>query len=842
MSRANQKVELSLNKQSVYVQRSILQKQCPEFQIPAKLVYAVRSRVSFNILRKFNAILNGMDMPIDDSEVPGLLLLCNEFRFVGLRSKLADRQMTKVKIIFGQKEYFISQNALINKCPRFKTIESGSYTITSCASPKIVTEFVRAIDDGNIPITVDNCSGLSRLADEFGFSALSQQISNFIDSPEFKAKNATRVHLSAKRLKQTHGGSGTFAFKVGANTYSCPLFVAEFLSEKVSDLRAVDGCLCELMVEVRDPDEKFSDFLALGFGEEIAIHDGNAEFLRAICVELGNEEIATEVFRKFCDKTGNNELIEKLSEIGGNVQKELDSLAAGFCDIDPNVMSELPIDLLYELFSQSSLKLKSEDWLCEFILNAADDDHDYFKLLEFIGFEFLSPNAMTAFIERIDVSMPYLTFPVWKRLLLRFKVPIGEEWPDEIEFKFQQKPLDGVIAFLTDLCKGNVHDRGIVKLTSNSNLPGSSVRSIVDFGSTDVVNLPGMRPSVTFGFKSRELKLSEVAFRGDPTSRDIQPFALLFEGSRDGTHWTTIYQGQPKFRFQPLKVCIYQVPCPRAFKFIRITKPDTGWKVCSIELFGTLSKPKAKIRPKPVPVTCPFRPDDTYNGIIAHLTNKCGSNVHTHGLVQITASSVCPQSRNSTYQPQQLADLLEYSIFDSQDLPDQWVCLDFGTMSMAATHYTIRTTGAGERGPHLKSWVIEGSVDGQQWTELDRKENNGQLKARNAYVSFAMSTPTEVRMIRLRQTGRNHVGNNYLTLSAFEIFGTISGVPQNIGTPRRQEIGLHQLRPVRYPVRTYHQDGIYEPDEPDDSGWDDGDDGGDWVDDFYFNESGPDSG
>jgi hypothetical protein len=150
-------------------------------------------------------------------------------------------------------------------------------------------------------------------------------------------------------------------------------------------------------------------------------------------------------------------------------------------------------------------------------------------------------------------------------------------------------------------------------------------------------------------------------------------------------------------------------------------------------------------------------------------------------------------------------------MFDSQDLPEQWVCFDFRDMRVTATHYMIRTTGAGERGPHLKSWVIEGSLDGQRWTELDRKKNDGQLKGRNAYASFAMSTSAEVRMIRLRQTGKNHVGNNYLALSAFEVFGTISGIPQTVGEPRHQDFGLQRLRSARPPLAVYNHSDTDEP-------------------------------
>jgi hypothetical protein len=75
----------------------------------------------------------------------------------------------------------------------------------------------------------------------------------------------------------------------------------------------------------------------------------------------------------------------------------------------------------------------------------------------------------------------------------------------------------------------------------------------------------------------------------------------------------------------------------------------------------------------------------------------------------------------------------------------------------------------------LKSWVVEDSLDGKSWTEIDRQTNNQDFYVGYATASFAVSNPGECRFIRLTQTGKNHEDEgDYLFLYAVEFFGTLS--------------------------------------------------------------------
>jgi hypothetical protein len=58
--------------------------------------------------------------------------------------------------------------------------------------------------------------------------------------------------------------------------------------------------------------------------------------------------------------------------------------------------------------------------------------------------------------------------------------------------------------------------------------------------------------------------------------------------------------------------------------------------------------------------------------------------------------------------------------------------------------------------------------------EIDRRENNSDLNAKLTVNTFAVARPGWFRRICLRQTSRNHDGNDYLSICAFEIFGAVA--------------------------------------------------------------------
>jgi hypothetical protein len=137
---------------------------------------------------------------------------------------------------------------------------------------------------------------------------------------------------------------------------------------------------------------------------------------------------------------------------------------------------------------------------------------------------------------------------------------------------------------------------------------------------------------------------------------------------------------------------------------------------------------------------------------------KHGGNVHEKGIVAITSSSVF--ENYPQYRVTNLGDPNSARSFCSEYEANQWVQWDFIERRVIPVHYSIQAHRNTLGSSHLKSWVIEGSMYGLRWTELDRETNNNDLNGSLMIHSFSISKSIECRFIRLRQTGENHANND----------------------------------------------------------------------------------
>ena len=203
-----------------------------------------------------------------------------------------------------------------------------------------------------------------------------------------------------------------------------------------------------------------------------------------------------------------------------------------------------------------------------------------------------------------------------------------------------------------------------------------------------------------------------------------------------------------------------------SFQFIRLRqtgpnhKGDDTLVITCLEIFGILRMPGREREY----VYTDAKPLD---GIIAYLTRECGGNVHNKGIITVTGTA-------TDYGPRNAVDFGTDSVYESTCKPNSWICYNFKDRRLLPTSYSLKSYGYGPGGDHPKSWVIEVSNDGSLWTEIDRRDNND-LNDKSVTVNFKISDvpSASFRFFRLRQTEKNHRGNDYLFLSALEIFGTL---------------------------------------------------------------------
>ena len=108
---------------------------------------------------------------------------------------------------------------------------------------------------------------------------------------------------------------------------------------------------------------------------------------------------------------------------------------------------------------------------------------------------------------------------------------------------------------------------------------------------------------------------------------------------------------------------------------------------------------------------CDKRP---FRGIISHVSEECGGNVHTKGVVNITSSS------NYNNQCHQVTDYGWNGHWTTMSEDRSWICFDFKDKTVQLTEYSLKLGR-----DHLHHWVIEGSNDWKSWTKLDRRDTEG---------------------------------------------------------------------------------------------------------------------
>jgi hypothetical protein len=225
------------------------------------------------------------------------------------------------------------------------------------------------------------------------------------------------------------------------------------------------------------------------------------------------------------------------------------------------------------------------------------------------------------------------------------------------------------------------------------------------------------------------------------------------------------------------------------------------------------AKPQlSRVRPSAflIAVEFPLKAANSLDGIISYLTRKHGGNFQDKRIVTVTSKSVVNDPK---YALRNVVDLTSNWPFFSKNELGQWVCPDFHKLRVRPTHYTIKSRS-------LKSWVVESSLDGEAWTEIDRKTDNTDFRAGewNGTASFRIAESAECRFIRLTQTGKRHNylvsgmasaghGEDILAIYSLEVFGTMgriagsfisassSGSTAPIGTPTPEneiEFPLHR--------------------------------------------------
>ena len=145
------------------------------------------------------------------------------------------------------------------------------------------------------------------------------------------------------------------------------------------------------------------------------------------------------------------------------------------------------------------------------------------------------------------------------------------------------------------------------------------------------------------------------------------------------------------------------------------------------------------------------------------------------GLVRITPSSLHDEfSGLYLYSANSLTDPIKTQFYSKSEQNSN-VVFFLKKHTARITGYVIQC--ANGNGWYPRSWIIEGSQNGINWTKLDEQNNNDELNEDWKFVKIRLASESDpIQYIRITQTGNNSNNGEQLIISYFDIFGKIEAI------------------------------------------------------------------
>lgn len=310
-----------------------------------------------------------------------------------------------------------------------------------------------------------------------------------------------------------HKYDNNFTFIVNDKKYETNRYIADLLSPSIRQMHYTDESFNEFILdtinfenEITENSETidyFQDFLDLTTFQHYTIDSEHQKRYMEYFYNLGNVDEYYRIQHDFFHEITIDNAIDSLisiikiiSSISQEFKEQknpkrdiINYIAYHFEDIDKDQLINLDSEVLEEIISNESLRLNNEDSLFDFILSLYKDDQSYSNLFEYIQFSNISEDSLLSFIEIFEISN--INEKIWNSICDRLlptssknkKLNMYRYLPEYIEFKYTKgKDLNGILHHLSKETEGNIHDKGIIQITSNSVLSHLyHPKNLVDF-------------------------------------------------------------------------------------------------------------------------------------------------------------------------------------------------------------------------------------------------------------------------------------------------------------------------------------------------------------------------
>jgi hypothetical protein len=157
-----------------------------------------------------------------------------------------------------------------------------------------------------------------------------------------------------------------------------------------------------------------------------------------------------------------------------------------------------------------------------------------------------------------------------------------------------------------------------------------------------------------------------------------------------------------------------------------------------------------------------YESDFDTNGIIYFLGTRNHTqpfkNPHTSGILKCQMSSILIGSHENIVSREKLSTC-------TRSQSSEWISIDFGSLSVQVTAYTLMHGYAGDK-CNLREWTLEGSNDDKVWEVLS-KHRDASLGGNFGTKTFTLDNNGFYRYLRV------HTKHFFIQICGIEVYGNI---------------------------------------------------------------------
>jgi hypothetical protein len=421
------------------------------------------------------------------------------------------------------------------------------------------------------------------------------------------SRDGTKYRLSAGGLSRLAWPTlpHDFEFEIAGAIYSCPSFIAEFLSPRISNARASDPTVSKYLIQVGDHMHVFKKVLELGMGGKVEFSREEKISLALIALDLENSEIAQIVSDEVSDIISAETVNDRIAirqALKMDIGAEIEYLASNFHSLSTETLMGLSVDVLFEVLSHPGLRILSEDSLFDFVYSRTLANCEYSVLFGLIHFDYLWKESVQDFLRWSSEFFSLVSAETWRRICGRLLVR-GQSraetriWQGELIEYQPQGPLNGIIAHLTRVHRGNVHRLGVVTVSAST--LASELHPAVDLHANSFIATRDQPNQwIQYTFEKARVRPTHYTIRSyfNGEAGYAHPKSWVIEGSNDGIEWREIDRRNDttELNARDVKATFSITAKPTYWKMLRMRMigPDHAGhcilRVSAIEYFGFL--------------------------------------------------------------------------------------------------------------------------------------------------------------------------------------------------------------------------------------------------------------